>query len=210
MGTDRLRVGLGTFADYLVAGAAGRLDWLARKRRTYESEYHPGGSFYDAWTRAVVQGRFAGDDAARLASAVEKASGVEPRWRAYEELSRGWLLWLGDDPRRPVRVGSSVWSAGGIDVSVRPQLGLVGADGSVDVVWLYLKGEPLTEDAAVAALRVLEMRMVDLFAGGRPVVVDVRRSREFTAPSRRRRGYDALLLAEAAGLAALWQYGQAS
>lgn len=47
--------------------------------------------------------------------------------------------------------------------------------------------------------------------GGRPVVVDVRRAREFVAPVRGwRKGFNALLLAEAAGLAALWDYGQAS
>lgn len=210
MSDERLRVTLGAFAHYLVARGSGRLDWLARARRTYESEYSPGGSFYDDWVRSAVRGRFAGDDAASVAAASAKPR-QEPRRRAYEELSAGWLRWLGPDLRRPVRVGASVCAAGGVDVSVRPQLGLVRPDGGVEVVWLYMKGDELSQEAAWAALRLLELRMDDICPGGSPVVVDVRRAAEFVPPRRGwRKDFDALLRSEAAGLAALWDYGKAS
>lgn len=209
MSDERLRVGLGTFADFLVARASGRLDWLAKARRTYDSEYSPGGSYYDDWVRSLVRGRFGGEDGDRLAGAAARAK-QDHRRAAFEELSAGWLSWLGSDPSRPVKVSAAVWAAGAVDVSVRPQLGLLRPDGGVDVVWLYVKKPVLSVEAAWAALRLLELRMEEIYPGGSPVVVDVRRALSFEPPRRWRNGFDALLQAEAAGLATLWDYGQAS
>jgi hypothetical protein len=78
------------------------------------------------------------------------------------------------------------------------------------VLWLYLRAEPLPEDAAHAALRLMQKCMPDLCEGGRAVVVDVRRSQPFEPPSRWKKGFDGWIEAEAAGLAALWEQGQAS
>lgn len=90
-------------------------------------------------------------------------------------------------------------------------LGLVRPDGGTDVVWTWLKERELSRDAANAALRLLKTRMDDLCPGGTPVVVDVRRGVE-VRPARRgwRTNYDAWLRSEAAGTAALWDFGQAS
>ncbi len=209
MSDDRLRVSLGTFASFSAARGAGRLDWLARARRAYDSDFAPGPSYYAALERAVVRGRFGGNDAGELEKAVSAAR-QEHRREAYEELTRGWVSWLGSSPGRPVKVGAAVWSAGGLDVSVRPHLGLVRQDGGTDVVWLYVKKPALAADEAWAALRLLELRMGSVRPGGSPVVVDVRRGASFVPPPRWRNGFDALLQAEAAGLSALWSLGQAS
>lgn len=122
--SEKLRVGLGTHAGFIAAGPGGRMDWLAKARRTRESAFSPGGSYYEDWERAARQGRFNGDDADRPARACEKAAAQEHRWAAYEELTRGWLRWLGPEPALAVKVGSALWSSGGLDVSVRPRLGL--------------------------------------------------------------------------------------
>ena len=135
--SEKLRVGLGTYAGFVAAGPSGRMDWLAKARRTRESAFSPGGSYYEDWERAARQGRFNGDDAHRLARVCEKAAGQELRRAAYDELSRGWLRWLGPELAPAVKVGSALWSSGGLDVSVRPRLGLRRTDGGVDVAWAW-------------------------------------------------------------------------
>ncbi|MEY2523686.1 MAG: hypothetical protein QOJ66_2251, partial [Ilumatobacteraceae bacterium] len=85
MSGERLRVGLGMFADYLVARAARRLDVVAQKRRSLEGDYSPGPSYYDAWERAVLTGRLGGDDRDRLAAASERQSQGHRR-RHYDSL----------------------------------------------------------------------------------------------------------------------------
>ncbi|MDT7573282.1 MAG: hypothetical protein QOE05_3456 [Actinomycetota bacterium] len=209
MSGERLKVGLGTYAGYVAAGPGGRMDWLADARRTRESPFSPGGSYYEDWERAARHGRFNGDDADRLAKAAEDAR-QDHRRAAYEELTGGWLRWLGPEPRAAVKVGAALWSAGPLDVSVRPRFGLRRVDGGVDVLWMYVKGPPLAKEAGLAALRLLELSMDGVCRGGTPVVLDVRRGTQVRRPARWRNGFDAWLASEAAGLAALWAWDQAS
>ena len=207
--SDKLRVGLGTYTGFVGAGPAGRMDWLAQARRTREAEFSPAGSYYEDWERAARNGRFHSDDADRLAKVCAKPA-QDHRRAAYGELTRGWLRWLGATPAVAVKVGASVWSTGALEVSVRPRLGLRRKDGGVDVLWMYVKGPPLPKEAGLAALRVLELTMAGLCPGGSPVVLDVRRGEQMRRPSRWRNGFDAWIASEAAGLAAIWDWEQAS
>lgn len=80
----------------------------------------------------------------------------------------------------------------------------------MDVVWAYVKGPPLPKEAGLAALRLLELSMDSVCPGGTPVVLDIRRGAQARRPARWRNGFDAWLASEAAGLAALWEWHEAS
>jgi hypothetical protein len=71
---------------------------------------------------------------------------------------------------------------------------------------LWLKEQELAPDAANAILRLLDLHMNELAAGGSPLVVDVRREKVHRKTRRPMKlGFDHWMESEARGLAELWE-----
>ena len=94
---------------------------------------------------------------------------------------------------------------GGLEIGVTPQLGLRKSDGHRYATWLYFKEEPLAKDAAQLALWLLDAAMPQLLPGGEPLVVDVRRAKEFRLTARDRDRLRPWAQSEASAFMTLWE-----
>lgn len=99
------------------------------------------------------------------------------RQRHYKARTEAWLEMRSKDKRAYVPVGRARLATPTLDVSIKPELGLRVTSGAVEVVKLYLKAEPLTQDAARASLRIMTMHEQDLYPGASMALLDVRRQR---------------------------------
>lgn len=201
-----VKITLGTFAEFLSASPSQRLDCVQRQRASYAQPFTPGASFYQEFVVAAQRGRQTGNDVMNLRAAVAKQR-VPARQSHYSELTDAWLEWIetqGWPSSEPV--GRSDWQLPALVVGITPEFALRQQDGTVTVLKLWLKRQPLTKDGATAALRLLDQHMGRLSPGGSAAVLDVRR-RTLHEPSRRkpRKNYDAWLESEAVAFAHLWQ-----
>lgn len=89
------------------------------------------------------------------------------------------------------------WVAGGLTVSVRPELGLVHK-GERLIIKLYLKDEQLNQRSVNPLLHLLAATHGDL---GTVAILDVRHAKLFKRPLK---DVDALLAAEAQFFVSLW------
>ncbi|CRK61025.1 hypothetical protein [Alloactinosynnema sp. L-07] len=171
-----------------------------RTRRTEIVAGRPGVDFYGPILRALRQAA-ASDEPEPLLSAAIDATDLSGQSRAYTELSDGFLTWWPRTRATLTSTGTSNLRVGDVDVSVAPHLGMRSSAGEHAVLF-HLKEQPLTKDAANAALRVLQICMSDLLPGATPLVVDLRRAREFRlARNTNVERLDAWLTAQAAALA---------
>jgi hypothetical protein len=198
------KVGLTTFAGYLTATSSERIDCVRQQIRIYGQNYQPGPAFYGDFVEAVRRGRVTGADELALRRVIA-AQPDGPRKDHYGDLARHWLAL--QELRRPIAPsGGAMWRTGRLAVSIRPDFAVAETDGSVMVVKLWLKEQPLTYDAARGCLRLLARHMAALSPGGTPIVVDVRREKVHRVGRRPfKRGFDAYLESEAEAMAALWQ-----
>jgi hypothetical protein len=197
------RITLTTFAEYLTARSSARIDCVRQQIRTYEQNYHPGPSFYRDFVDAVVKGRRTGADHLIFQHVVQ-AQRNDVRRGHYATLAEHWLAM----PKLHlplVTCGRAVWTTPRLTVSVRPDLAIADDAGNVFVIKLWLKEQPLADDAASAILRLLDQHMSELVPNGNPLIIDVRR--EHTHRKTRRpvkQGFDHWMASEARGLAELW------
>ncbi|WP_436493271.1 hypothetical protein [Actinokineospora sp. HUAS TT18] len=160
-----------SFAEYATGGRSRRTEIVTARSATVD--------FYGPILRALRQAAASDEPAAVLSAAIE-ATELSGQSRAYTELAEGFQSWW---PRRAAltSTGTSTLRVGEVDVTVSPHLALRTSAGE-QVVLFHLKEQPLTRDAANAALRVLQICMSDLLPGATPLVVDLRRSQEFRLP----------------------------
>ena len=197
------RITLTTFAEYLTARPAARIDCVRDQIKIYEQDYHPGPAFYGDLVEAIVKGRSTGADHRALEHAVQ-AQRNDVRREHYTTLAKHWLAIA--ELRLPlVSCGRALWTTPRLTVSIKPDFAVADAQGNVSVVKLWLKEPVLTPDAARAALRLLNRHMTDLCPNAAPLVVDVRREK-IHRQSRRtlKRGYDDWLESEAEAMGGLW------
>jgi hypothetical protein len=118
---------------------------------------------------------YAGANGAKIEAAIDRAPAAwRPNLRA---LKRGLDAYL--DTRRgamPVKARCGLWRAGGVAFTVKPLFALALPDGRVEVVvpW-WNKGTPPGEAARTAVLRIGQLVMEDVYAGGTPVLLDFHR-----------------------------------
>ncbi|MBB5854234.1 hypothetical protein ACFQ05_13065 [Amycolatopsis umgeniensis] len=194
---------LPTFVGYSTSSGPSRSSFVRRWRRQYEDPARGGFNFYLRAANAIRAGRISGRDREVLRALVENA---DERTRPhYTDIANGWLRYVGRRDLRLAEVGRSRWRLGTLEVGINPHLGLRKGDGPVYVTWLYFKEEPLSRDAAQLVLWLLEQTMDDLRPGGRPLVVDVRRSKEFALSPRDRDKVRPWVRSEASAFMSLWE-----
>ncbi|MBM7771355.1 rhodanese-related sulfurtransferase [Actinokineospora baliensis] len=195
------------FAEYAAGGRARRTEIVVSAHEREGVPDHYGRIFYQAILAAIDVAARAEDPAAVLADVVAEAetAGVSGQPRAYEEVAAGFLAWWRKAKLTAVDCGATILRVDGLELTVAPHLAVRGRSGGLQVVLFHLKEAPLTRDGANAALRLLAVCAADLLPGAEPLVVDVRRAREY----RLSRGtnldnLDAWLAAEAAAYTAHW------
>jgi hypothetical protein len=181
---------------------------IDEKRRARQGAYSPGPSYYDRWEHAAKRGFASGRVAEELDAAVSASAHIPSRERNYRELSDGWMEIVAKLPGASTLVRSGTWSSRELEVGVRPLLAVRNGDRS-QVIWGWMKSEPISDDTSKGVLRVLLQTMPQLAEGGAPVVADVRRGILIAAPTRWRRSTDAWLAGEAVNLATMWAEGEA-
>jgi hypothetical protein len=163
-----------SFAEYATGG---------RRRRTeiVTAQLMAGNvQFYRPILDAITEASSADDPAAVLAQAIDQAD-LTGQQRAFTEIRDGFLSWHHSTRATPIPTATSTLRVGDVDVSVTPHLGIRSSAGDQAVLF-HLKEQPLHRDAAYAALRVLQICMAEVLPGGSPLVVDLRRAREFRLP----------------------------
>lgn len=191
------------FAEFISANTSGRIDCVNRQIETYSSTYRPGAGFYKDFCDALIAGRKAGTDELTLQRCVS-AQRVDARRRHYIDLRQHWLnmrTWHLEH----VKVGRAAWQSPSLTVNVSPELGLRLPDGRVAVAKLWLREPEPGFDAVRAMQRLLAMQMDAIYAGGVPLVIDIRRERAHLLGNRRfKRGFDDMLRSEALSMGDLW------
>ncbi|SES46867.1 hypothetical protein SAMN04487818_116136 [Actinokineospora terrae] len=192
------------FAEYAAGGRARRTEIVVAAHEREGIPDHFGRVFYQPILAAIEVAARAEDPAAVLAEAVEAAE-LTGQPRAYDEVAAGFLAWWRKARLTAVDCGATVLRVGGVELTVAPHLAVRGRSGGLQVVLFHLKEAPLTRDGANAALRVLAVCADDLLAGAEPLVVDLRRAREYRlARNTNIDNLDAWLTAEAAAYASHW------
>lgn len=178
---------------------------VQQQRRRIEGPDQQAFYYYSPAARNLPLAVASTDPEAVLDAMLNQTTSTHQR-KHHVELRDGMLAFIREhNPSRvPVATGCQ-WVTPDLTVTIRQHLGIRMPDGGVSVVLLYLKQPPLMEDAAKAALRIIETQLGALLAEGLPRVLDVRRAKIFALRrNANRRGLDAWLRGEAAGYAAHW------
>jgi len=194
---------LPTFVGYSASPGPTRPSFVRRQRRLYEDPARAAFNYYRRAANAVRSGRAAGQDEVALRALVNAAD--ERTKPHYTAIADGWLRYLGRRSPRLIEVGRARLRLGGLEIGVTPQLGLRKSDGHRYAAWLYFKEEPLAKDAAQLALWLLDAAMPQLLPGGEPLVVDVRRAKEFRLTARDRDRLRPWAQSEASAFMTLWE-----
>lgn len=197
------KVTLTTFTEYLTATSSAQIDCVFQQIRTYEQNYQPGPAFYKDFVEAVVKGRATGADHLVLQRVIQ-AQRNEVRRDHYTALAEHWLAISA--LRLPIApYGRATWATPKLVVNIRPDFAVRDPEGKVFVIKFWLKEQVLTADAARATLHLLDRHMLDIYPGGSPLVVDVRREKLHRQTRRApKRGYDDWLENAAESMGNLW------
>ncbi|GAA2988519.1 hypothetical protein [Actinokineospora diospyrosa] len=192
------------FAEYAAGGRSRRTEIVTAAHEREGVPDHYGRIFYQPILAAIEVAARAQDPAAVLAEAVAAAE-LTGQPRAYEEVAAGFLAWWRKARLTPVDCAATILRVGGLELTVAPHLAVRGRSGGLQVVLFHLKEAPLTRDGANAALRLLAVCAADLLAGAEPLVVDLRRAKEYRlSRSTNLDNLDAWLAAEAAAYTTHW------
>jgi len=168
--------------------------WKNRK------DYTPSGDYYKSLRESIVESSRSGLGHSPIDAAVANAS--KSRHQNYIAMAKSYKKWMGrkktvwfDPPKR-------TWSANGIGVWVKPELGLEIA-GVRHVIKLYFKSDPLNKSRADILLQLMAESFPKHRANGSVTILDVRQSKSFTTASSSK-NLSSQLAAEAAYWAALW------
>jgi hypothetical protein len=196
-------VTLPTFVGYSTSSGPARTSFVKRYRRLFENPERSAFDFYRRATNAIRAGRSSGRDRESMAVLVDEAN--DRSLSHYTAISEGWLRYLGRRAPELVDVGHAKWRHDEFESRISPQLGLRKANGSTYATWLYFKEAPLTRVGANLALWSMEQVMDDLLPGATALVVDVRRSKEFTLGNRDRARMEPWVRSEASSFMSLWR-----
>jgi hypothetical protein len=196
-------VTLPTFVGYSTSSGPARMSFVRRYRRLFENPQRGAFDFYRRATHAIRVGRAAGADEEAMRALIDQANARSlPH---YTAVSEGWLRYLGRRAPGLVDVGHARWHHGEFESRISPQLGLRKPNGQLFATWLYFKEMPLTRDGANLALWNMEQVMADLIPDAMALVIDVRRSKEFTLNSRDRGRMGPWVRSEASSFMTLWE-----
>lgn len=200
---DPVALSATTFAEYAAANRRRRAE-IVTTRHAWEVEETAGARFYQPIVDAIRVAAESEDPAAVLAGAVAAAE-LTGQPRAFAEVADGFAAWWPRARAQALPIGTAALRLGGLEVTVTPHLVLRTRRGDHHLVLFHLKEDPLTRDTANAALRVLQLCTPDLLPDATPLVVDLRRAREFRlSRTLNTAGLDAWLTAQAAAYTTHW------
>ncbi|MGC4808660.1 hypothetical protein [Micromonospora sp. DT233] len=202
--TSNFDIAMARFVKYVLSPGTQRFALV----RSFDDSYSPAKDPYRKIRLAVQAGRRTGKDEAAMNSAVQNC---RPQVRGhYIDIARGWLSFI--EPRADtalVSPGTARWHTTDLTVRVTPDLVLIHPDGTTDALKLHLYSDPLTTQAAEITLWLMSQTLDQTHPRARPMVLDVRRRREYTRV-RPSSGYASWLESEAASLAFLYRRHRAA
>ncbi|MEU7176059.1 hypothetical protein ABZ949_31755 [Micromonospora tulbaghiae] len=195
---------MGRFVQYVMSPGTQRFALV----RSFDDTYSPARDPYRKMRLAVQAGRRTGKDEAAMNGAVRNC---HEKFRShYLDIARGWLSFI--EPRANtalVSSGTARWHTTDLTVRVTPDLVLMHPDGTIDALKLHLYNDPITAQAAEITLWLMNQTLDQTHPGARPMVLDVRRRREYTRV-RPTPGYANWLESEAASLMFLYRRQRAA
>ena len=199
---DRVSITATSFLDYALGGQRGRVQVVNAQRSIYRAEELRGRAFYQP-IRHALREAVSADEPAKVLDAAVRSATRQGQARAFMEIAEGFLPWLRRQRASSVPVASGSWSMGELDLSVRPDLGLHGRDGSTMAVLAYFKEPVLTREVAMIGVRIMQQA---LGPDVRAVVLDARRGKHFSWTARTNaQNLDALIAGEVAGYVTHWR-----
>lgn len=194
-----LRITFPTFIDYLAARGPSKIVKVrAAKKMVLSPDRYKLIDHYLAIRRATQDSFARGGDKAVLRRCVENLDDAK-KVEGYTEIVTGLSKFIGRRKITALSVPGRTWKSGDLHVSVKPEFVLeIGGDRFVAVV--YWKSERLDQHRVNPMLHLLG---VTHGAAGRPMILEARTGKTYEV-TRRVRGLDPFLAAEAQSFVALW------
>lgn len=191
------KVSLTTFVDFVLKSGMPKITVVRQFKNG--DPYQPAFDFYKAVREAIVDVH----ENAKPKKALDAVLvGLDPKKvQQYTAVITGHKKFIGKKTMAWFAPPTGVWSAGGLDVQVNPELGL-DINGAKHIVKLYFKPESLPKKNVPIIVRLMEKSL----AYPSPVtfsVLDVRRA-ALHSPSAAVAGLDGFLLGEALNFAAIF------
>ncbi len=195
-----VEISLTTFVDYVYANSSSHIGLVTREKRRYEEGYHPTRDYYKVLRDGIKSLHQSGGPKTGLDALPQSAH--LSRLQNYTECVDGYKQWWGrktvrwlDDP------GTTRWTDGTLEVIVNPEL-LLDVNGDRFLIKLYFKSEKLSKRRIDAILHLIDKELGSSLAA-MSGILDIRRGKLIT-PTRTIPNIDALLAAQAASFATLW------
>lgn len=193
-------VTLTTFMDFVVASGTRKVTCVRRAKKQYGQKYDPRTDFYKPLREGIIDMHKKGLETSYLDEVLAKVTDPK-KLTSYPRCIEGYCKCLGEkladySPCKPLK-----WKANGLEVRVNPEVVLT-IDGRRYAVKLYFKAEPIPQGAITPMLRMIEMS-VPKSMRVKPAIIDLQHAKMHTRDELDP-GLDALLKAEAASFAVLW------
>jgi len=195
------QISLTDFVD--VVSKAGRPKATKVRQVKERPEYEPAFDFYKALREHVVDNHRKNGGKAAVSDVMKSL--IDPKKiKSYPEILNAYKKWWGRKDLTWFNPPRDVYSAGGFDIILNPELGLV-VNGERHIIKMYLKSDALTTFKTELIIDLLEHQLrskvapTDNFS-----VIDVRRSKLFSngphAPTSL-----PIVNAEVAYISSIWQ-----
>src|ERR1700742_2861175 len=191
-------VSMTTFLDFTAATGSARVTQLRQAKKRYAQDYAPARDYYK-FLREAIEDCF---DNGWSSKSLKDTLATLPDSRkaeAFEECRQGLSRWVGRKHIVALPKLTARWTANELTVRINPELHLE-IDGSPYLIKLYFKGEKISKQRVDVALHLLKSRTAKGTTAG---ILDLRRSKLYV-PTVTKPGMGALVKAEAAAFASLW------
>lgn len=200
-----MKVPIFPFATFVTAAPTAKLACVTDVKQSQSVEYDPRSDWWKQLREFIPRNHRERGTKAKLDWLVDQVSARKKD--SYSARVNAYKEWWGARNIRWVGGSSRSWHAGGVEVSVNPEL-FVSVDGVRHVVKLYFKAsERLTEERVNVVLRLLELTYRNGSSpDGRPMVgvLDLAQG-EYYEPSSSLARLDPVLEGEAASFFTIWQ-----
>lgn len=194
-------VTLTTFMDYVVASGTRKITLVKNAKTQYKRGYDPRTDFYKPLREGIIEMHRDGYDLSHLDGVLSRMTDAK-KLTSYPKCIEGYAACL-----EGKRVDYSVckpkkWASGGLEVRVNPEL-LLTIDGEPYMMKLYFKADPIPRGAVAPMLRMIQLA-IPRSTKAKPAILDLQHGKLHTR-NQLDPTLDALLQAEAASFALLWE-----